>query len=344
MRVLQAMAGAESGGAEKFFMRLALGLNEYGIEQRFVIRPDTQREEVLKGVGLSCRTASYGSPFDLSTRRVLRREIASFRPHIVLSWMNRATAFCPRPSSGYRFVHVGTPRGYYDPKYYRHCDHLVVTTDDLKAFYRRGGWDDETVTVIPNFVAETSANPVSRAKLDTPEDAPLLLALGRLHDNKGFDTLIEAMPDLPGYYLWIGGNGPLEMELNQRVARLDIGDRVRFLGWRDDIPSLFSAADIFVCSSRHEPFGNIVIEAWMHGVPIVAAASEGPAALIKEGENGLLCPVDDSAALAAAILRISGDPQLSSRLADGGRDTYTGGYTKEIGCRRYSELFERLAR
>lgn len=343
MRVLQAMAGAEAGGAETFFMRLALGLKDHGIEQHFVIRPDPRREEALRTAGMPVQTAPYGGRFDLSTRPTLRREIAAFRPEIVISWMNRATAFCPRPSKENRFVHIGTPRGYYDPKYYRHCDHLVVTTSDLKAFYIRSGWADDKVSVIPNFVSEASGDPVSREIFDTPDDAPVLLALGRLHENKGFDTLIDAMAALPGHYLWIGGAGPLEAELKQRVAGLDIGDRVRFLGWRDDIPSLFAAADVFVCSSRHEPFGNIVIESWMYGVPIVAAASEGPADLIDDGVNGLLTPINDSVALAGAISRIADDPNLAAVLADGGRRAYIDGYTTDIGCRRYSDLFERLA-
>ncbi|MBT5049782.1 MAG: glycosyltransferase [Rhodospirillaceae bacterium] len=343
MRVLQTMAGAEAGGAETFFMRLALGLKEHGIEQSFVIRPDPRRERALQASGMAVHTAPFGGLFDLSTRRTLRREIDAFRPEIVISWMNRATAFCPRPTDKSPFVHIGTPRGYYDPKYYRHCDHLVVTTSDLKAFYGRSGWTDERVSVIPNFVPEASGDPLSRKTLHTPDDAPVLLALGRLHENKGFDTLIDAVARLPGHYLWIGGAGPLETDLKQRVMGLDIGDRVRFLGWRDDIPSLFAAADIFVCSSRHEPFGNIVIESWMHGVPIVAAASEGPADLIDDGVNGLLTPLNDSAAMAGAISRLAADPALAAKLVEGGRKTYAAGYNVEIGCRRYSELFERLA-
>lgn len=343
MRVLQMMAGAAFGGAETFFTRLAIGLQAYGIEQRLVIRPDSRREECLRAADIAVKTAPYGGLLDRTTRQTIRREIETFRPQLVLSWMNRATAACPRSSGNSHFVHLGTPRGYYDPKYYRRCDHLVVTTDDLKEFYVRSGWSGERISVIPNFVPEEYSEPVSRETLDTPEDVVVLLALGRLHQNKGFDTLIDALADLPDHYLWIGGVGPLEEELKQRVRGLDIVDRVRFLGWRNDIPSLFAAANIFVCSSRHEPFGNIVIESWMHGVPIVAGASEGPAALIDDGINGLLVPVEDSAALAGAVSRLSVDSGLAAALAEAGRSAYRNAYTPEIGCRRYSDLFERLA-
>jgi glycosyltransferase involved in cell wall biosynthesis len=343
MRVLQAMAGAPAGGAETFFMRLVLGLKDRGIEQRLVIRPDQRREATLRAAGISTGTAPYGGLFDLSTRRIISREIEAFRPSVVISWMNRATAACPRPSDSARFVHVGTPRGYYDPKYYRRCDHLVVTTNGLRDFYVRSGWREDGISVLPNFVPHEHGAPVLRETLDTPIDVPVLLALGRLHKNKGFDTLIDALVDLPEHYLWLGGAGPLEEELKQRVIALDIDDRVRFLGWRNDIPSLFAAADVFVCSSRHEPFGNIVIESWMHGVPIVAAASEGPTELIDDGVNGLLAPIEDSAALAGAISRLAADAGLAASLVEAGREAYNKNYTTEIGCRRYIDLFERLA-
>ena len=103
-----------------------------------------------------------------------------------------------------------------------------------------------------------------------------------------------------------------------RVA-LGIAERVRFLGWRDDVPALLAAADILVCPSRHEPLGNVVIEAWAAGVPVVATASDGPAGLIDDGESGLLVPLPGrpgggAAGLAAAIERLCRDPALRARL------------------------------
>ena len=343
MRVLQAMAGAPEGGAETFFTRLVLALHDSGLCQRLVLRGNGGREALLRERGIDVVTAPFGGVFDLSTRRALRREIESFRPDIVLTWMNRATAHCPRAGSAKRFVHIGTPRGYYEPKYYRGCDHLVVSTDDLMQFYRRSGWSEERISIIPNFAPDERAAPASRAALDTPEDAPVMLALGRLHSNKGFDVLLDAMRSLPRHYLWIGGIGPLEHELKKRAQDIGLSGNVRFLGWRKDTPALFAAADVFVCSSRHEPFGNIVIEAWLHGVPLVAAASEGPAALVTDGIDGLLVPVDDPAALAGAVARLEHDPVLAARVAQAGRRTYEQNYTEAAVVPRYRALFDKLA-
>src|SRR5258706_13129845 len=129
--------------------------------------------------------------------------------------------------------------------------------------------------------------PVARSAFDTAADAPLLVALGRLHTNKAFDVLIEALAGVHDAHLWIAGTGPEESALKARIASRDLGKRVRFLGWREDTEAVLAAADIFVCPSRHEPLGNVVIEAFAQGLPVIATASQSPKALIEDGLNGL---------------------------------------------------------
>ena len=90
---------------------------------------------------------------------------------------------------------------------------MVVTTEDLATFYVDSGWAPNDVSVIPNFVPDNRAMPAQRKKYDTPEDAPLLLALGRFQPNKGFDILLKAMQKLPNHFLWLGGDGPLKKKL-----------------------------------------------------------------------------------------------------------------------------------
>ena len=89
------------------------------------------------------------------------------------------------------------------------------------------------------------------------------------------------------------------------------------------------AADICVLPSRWEPFGTVMLEAWAAGTPLVAAASQGPAALIEDGGNGLLVPIDDAPALAAAIGRLIADPALEARLIERGRADYQTRTTRE---------------
>ncbi len=102
-----------------------------------------------------------------------------------------------------------------------------------------------------------------RASLQTPDGAPLLLALGRLHENKAFDVLLDAVALLPdGLAVARRARGRCATRSRAQAERLGIAERVRFLGWRDDVAALIAAADALVCPSRHEPLGNVVIEAW----------------------------------------------------------------------------------
>jgi glycosyltransferase involved in cell wall biosynthesis len=97
-----------------------------------------------------------------------------------------------------------------------------------------------------------------------------------------------------------------------------VSGRVRFLGWREDASSLYRAADLCLFPSRFEPLGNVVIQAWAHGLPVVAAASQGPKDLIRTEEDGLLVAIDDHEGLSAAAARLIADRALGRRMAEAG--------------------------
>ena len=334
------MAGAEFGGAEAFFNRLTIGLGKAGLDQRVVIRADADRAKLLRGAGIEPDELSFGGPLDVSSGRKLGKMIKQYEPDVVMSWMNRATAAVPKP--GGKFVHVGRLGGYYNLKYYRNCDHLAANTEDIADYLIKNGWAPERVHYLPNFVSAGKAAPLSRTAFLTPEQTPLILALGRLHENKAFDTLLQAVARVPDAYLWLAGEGPLRGELEELAGQLGIKPRVRFLGWRDDTEALFASADMFVCPSRHEPLGNVVIEAWAQGVPVVATDSPGPGTLIRPGESGLLSPVDDVQALARSIKRLVDDPGAREVLSRGGRDAYEAEFTEDIVVKKYLGFFERV--
>ncbi|MGE5504516.1 MAG: glycosyltransferase [Actinomycetota bacterium] len=338
-RLLQAMAGATHGGAEAFFERLALALQRAGVEQRVLIRTNPKRAALLKAGGVAVDEMPFGGALDLVTRWGFSRAVKQWRPQVVLTWMSRASRFCPKGD----FVHVGRLGGYYDLKYYRHCDHLIGNTQDICDWIAGQGWPADRVHYVPNFVDARTAAPLARAGLDTPPGAPLLLALGRLHPNKAFDVLLKAMAALPDAYLWIAGEGPARVELEALAAHLGVKPRVRFLGWRDDTAALFAACDLFVCPSRHEPLGNVVIEAWAQGKPVVAAASQGPRQLIANGTDGVLVPVDDAEALAGALSALLADRARAAALAASGRAAFEARFTEAAVVGRYVEFLDKVA-
>ncbi|MBM3566683.1 MAG: glycosyltransferase, partial [Alphaproteobacteria bacterium] len=212
MRVLQVMAGAEHGGAEVFFVRLLLALARAGLDQKAVIRANDSRAAQLAAGGVATVQVPFGGRLDFLTPWKLKGVIRDYRPTVALSWMNRATRMLPEKTAAHPFVHVGRLGGYYDLKYYRRCDHLIGNTEDIVAHMVREGFPPERAHYLPNFVSEVKAKPVRRAELFTPPDAPLILAMGRLHENKGFDVLLEALTRLPDVYLWIAGEGPQAAE------------------------------------------------------------------------------------------------------------------------------------
>jgi glycosyltransferase involved in cell wall biosynthesis len=342
VRVLQAIAGAHHGGAEEFFTRLVPALARAGLDQRVVIRRDEERAGALRKQGVEAVELPFGGFFDCWTRARLRREIKVFAPHVVFTWMNRATRKCPRPRNGTPFVHVARLGGYYDLHHYRGCDHLIGNTVDIVDYLRKSGWPTGRAHYLPNFVDATQALPLARGTVGTPGSAPLVLALGRLHRNKAFDVLLDALAELPEVHCWIAGEGTERKALEAQATRLGLGARLRLLGWRNDTAALLAAADLLVCPSRHEPLGNVVIEAWARGVPVVAAASQGPAAIVEDGNSGLLVPVNDAPALAHGIRRVLNDKMLAAQIGAGGRAAFERDYTETAVVARYIEFFEKV--
>lgn len=342
-RVFHVLAGAAQGGAELFVERLCLALQRRvvhgGVEQRVAIRSDAARAARLRAGGIEPLELKFGGPFDLATRAQLKRAFAAFKPDVVLSYMNRATQKTPRGD----FVHVARLGGYYDLKYYRHCDHLIANTADIGAYLVKAGWPADKLSVIGNFVSAQPAPPPDRRAHATPDGAKLIAAFGRLHPNKGFDVLLRALAALPGVYLWLAGEGPERAALDALAKQLGIAERVRWLGWQTDTAPIFAAADVICVPSRHEPLGNVVLEAWIHGKPVVATASQGPAQLIAHDASGLLVPVDDAPALSAALGRVLADKNLAESLAAGGRAAAARDFTESAIVQQYVDLFARLS-
>ena len=338
MRVLQVMAGAEFGGAEAFFTRLVMALGRAGLDQRVVIRENPARAQVLRDGGIEPVELPFGGMLDFRTKKGLKKEVDDYKPDIVQTWMNRASRMAPKGD----FTHVGRLGGYYDLKYYQGCDHLIGNTQDIRDYLLSQGWAAEKAHYLPNFVSADQVEPLGRKELYTPTTAPLVVALGRLHKNKAFDVLLEALSRVPGVYLWIAGEGPLREELEKLAENYAVKPRTRFLGWREDTAAILSSADIFVCPSRHEPLGNVVIEAWAQGVPVIAADSYGPGTLIEQRETGILVPVDDAKTMALAIRKLLEDDKLRSRIAKGGNKVYKKKFTEKIVVGQYMDFFKRL--
>lgn len=338
MSVLHLLGSTQDGGAETYFVSLVGALARSGLPQAAAIRAHAGRERALVGLGVPTRVLPFNAPLDLRTGPAIRRFSREQGARVQLQWMNRAG----RVSNGRGpWTRIGRLGGYYDLKYYSSCEILVGNTQAIVDYVVRQGWPAARAIYIPNFAAPGPEAAQGRRALDTPEDAPLLLAMGRLHPAKAHDVSLRALVDLPQAWLWIAGSGPLEAELKRLAEELGVADRVRFLGWREDASALYRAADVCVFPSRYEPLGNTVIQAWAHGTPILAAASAGPASLITNGEDGLLTPIDNADALSAAVRRVLAEPGLAARLAGAGMARVAAEFSEASVVAQWRELFAR---
>jgi glycosyltransferase involved in cell wall biosynthesis len=336
MSVLHLLGTAGEGGAETYFVDLVEALKRAGVTEASAIRANATREARLRKAGVAVKVLRFGGPLDILTKPATAGFAALQKTKVALAWMNRAARHTPKGP----WARIGRLGGYYSLKYYKGFDHLVANTEDIADWIVGQGWPAGRVTCIPNFAAAPpDAGPVDRASLDTPEDAPLLLAMGRLHENKAHDVSLQALAQLPEAFLWIAGVGPLEAKLKGMAEALGVANRVRFLGWRTDASALYRTADVCVFPSRFEPLGNVVIQSWAHGLPVIAADSQGPKALIQDGGDGLLVPVDDADALAAGVRRLLAEPMLRTRLAAAGGTRVEAEFSEAAVVGQWKALF-----
>jgi glycosyltransferase involved in cell wall biosynthesis len=185
------------------------------------------------------------------------------------------------------------------------------------------GWPASKIAVVPNgvdlqrFCCEPDA--ALRATLSRGGSRKVVLATTRLVAQKGLRFLLEAARDLPEIQVVIAGDGPERDELVTRSQDLGLGDRVDFLGQRDDVPQLLACSDVVVLPSLNEGLPLAVLEAMSAQKPVVATAIGGTDEAILDGESGLLVPPRDSTALARAIRALVDDPSLAAGLARAAR-------------------------
>jgi glycosyltransferase involved in cell wall biosynthesis len=343
VKILQVMAGAQHGGAETAFVDMCLALHEAGEQVEVVTRPNPLRVTRLEKAGLKIHELRFGGVFDLATPLKMKKIIGAFQPHIVQTWMSRAAQKTPEwknDSGTPRYLTVSRLGGYYKVGHFPHSDYFTTITPAIRQFLIDNGIAPERARHINNFAeTEEADRPVKRETLDTPEDATLLLALGRLHESKALDTLIDALRAVPDVYLWIAGEGPLREKLEQQARNNGTANRVRFLGWREDRAALLQAADICVFPSRYEPFGTVFVQAWAQKTPVIVSDADGPRQFVRDGEDGLVFPVDDIAALAAAIRRLAGERDLAARMAALGYRRYQNEFTRERTVGAYLEFY-----
>ena len=180
-----------------------------------------------------------------------------------------------------------------------------------------------------------------RDELGVERGRCLAVTVARLAPQKALPVMFRALRDTKAQpVLAVLGEGPLEAELRAESARLGVSDRVRFLGFRDDVADVVGAADVFCLSSVWEGVPLAVQEAILLGVPVVATAVGGMNEIVADGRSGRLVPVGDHTALAAAIDEVCGSTEVGRRFATQARSDLAARFSTANMLARLRALYK----
>ena len=238
----------------------------------------------------------------------------------------------------------------------RLCDKMIVLKEDDRVLARqRLGMPDQRLFLLPNGVDTERFRPrppderrrLRETHLDIGADTIAVGMVGRLWRQKNPDCFVTAAAQVvrntgADVRFFLLGDGELRESLEQRIAELGLGDRVRILGWREDVPEVLPALDLFVLPSRWEGLSLAILEALSCGLPVVVSDIPGNRDLVEIERDGLTFPDDDAQALAAALLRLSSDEMLRLEFGRAGREKILRDYRLERRIEQIRDVYLRL--
>ena len=329
MRIALSNSSSKWGGVHKATEILARGFQERGHDVVVLGYPDGMLHDRMKSVA-PFEPIMKGMDLHPLTMLKIRRALDRHRIDVVLAMMKkdvRLSVPAARISGIPTVVRHANDRalggGLYDRFFFGAIPthHVVNSKSTRDTLLGSAPWIDERdVTVIYNGIDPEPFIRASPADLGIPPGSIIFGFIGRLEIRKGLIDLMNAWRSVaeavPNGWLVITGTGADEQQ-----ARRALGDapRVRWLGYRSDIPQILRSLDVLVVPSHWEGFGFVAAEGMASGVPVVAANASSLAEIIEDGVSGRLVAPRDPDALARALIAIAGDTELRDRLAKGGR-------------------------
>ena len=345
LHVLLVSPVGEVGGAEQVLLALAKRLPDYGVQPSLAcLRPGPLMEKAAQlGLPVSAfqehRIRELGKV--IGGIRWLTKLVRKVQPDMIHS--SHAAHLYSGPASRM----TGVPELWHIHDYpYKpdlidrlqwriSCQRVLFTTERVKSGYPQLSAGPHSVVaptcVDPAVLQTTPIDPDIRRKHGLPE-GPLFMTVARLQEHKGHRYLIDAIPEVlkscpNAIFAIVGKANGREQEsyrdsLRALCEKLGIAKSVRLLGYvaDPDLYSLYRSATALVHPALSEGFGLTLLEAMAMGLPVIAAAADGPRELITQGQNGWLVPIADSESLSAAIIKLVSDAGTQEALSRGGRE------------------------
>ena len=299
MKVAHLMIGNGWGGVQSFFRDCCREMSVRGIEVLAVVRRDSWLHEVMASGNMEFILHSVDNRlgnYDWLTVKQFRKILVSFSPDIVVSHGQRSTLFTSKVKTAEKcsWPQVSLVQASLKQKYYKGADLLIPHTESQTHLNYHMDLEDPVFSeVIPLFTSIDHETNIKRSN-----SIKNVFSAGRLHENKGYKYLLEAMHLLRKsgmqLHLTIAGDGPELQNLTRLRDKLNLQDYVVFIGASNNIADLMRQSDLFVLPSVSESFGIVLLEAMGSGVPIVATKTNGPleifddsSAILVESESGI---------------------------------------------------------
>ena len=343
MRLVFVNSADAWGGNEKWTVMAAEALQARGHRIWMVCRSDVMRARCERA-DLETIPVRMRGNLDLAAIARLRAIFRRLAPDAVMLtkvreyWLGALAArWAAGRSSGPRvpglrvFYRLGLRRAFRDsPKYrflLRHCvDGIVVNSADIRAHLlgHAPRIPADRIHVVYNGVPELGPPTENfRTRWGVPPGMPLIGAAGRLAHQKGFDFLIRTFAEVwrrrPDARLVIVGEGSGRPALETLVRELGLADAVLLPGFCEDMAGFLEALDLFVLSSREEGLANVLLEAMMCGLPVVATDISGTREAAVHAETGYVVPFGDCEEMATGIEAFLERPELAERMGEVGR-------------------------
>ena len=346
-------------GGERQLVQLAEGLATRGVESVIVAPPGSALARECSARGLACREVKMRGEFDLAAARALRRIVREQSASILHMHTGHAVGLgllaFPRRGRVRKIIarRVDFPvgRGPARLKYTWGIDRILCVSEAIRQVLLTCGIDPErAVTVHSGIDLSRFDGPHDPARIrrefEIADDQPLLVNVAALVDHKGHRFLLKAMPRVlqlhPGARGLIAGEGPLQGELIALRTSLNLGESVRFLGQRDDVPDLLAAADVFVLSSHLEGLCTSILDAMAMRLPVVATLTGGIPEAVEDNETGFLARPKDPRSLARAIIAMLERPVREREMGEAGRRRVEKYFTIDHTVQRTLEEYRRV--
>jgi glycosyltransferase involved in cell wall biosynthesis len=360
MKVAHIIETPGTGGAEKLLVDIAAGISpEFTSVGVMMCESWSGRELEKRGIAVTVMPLrrAFDVTWPIRFARFLRaQKVVAVQSH---EFTANVYASMGARLAGVPIVCTTHGKNYWPHASYRRMAYrwaarnaraFVAVSADLGGFICRTlAIPDNAVRVIRNGIDPNSFKRDPRTRAGVREELaihptqPLLLSCGELTHVKGHEFLLRALRQVlercPDAVVAIAGHGPLRADLEALANSLGVSARVRFLGFRTDVPALLNAADIFVMPSLSEGLPLALLEAMSVGVPVVATAVGGVPELIRDGATGWLVPERDVDALARALLGVIQSPGARERVIGHARQLCRAQYDLQATVRCYAELY-----